>query len=501
MVPVPKVSVIIPSYNHEAYIGEAIQSVLLQDFQNYELLIADDSSSDHSVDVINTFTDARIKTFFLKENLGATEILKFLIERTQGEYIALLNSDDRWHQGKLSKQVAFLDQNPEYAACFTWADFINEHGELLDGNGPVDLEMFMRKNRTQCEWLNYFFYNGNCLCHPSVLIRRSVYETLGFYNGAFRQLPDFAYWVRLCTKYPFHILEEILVDHRRTTGENNNTSAVTGENTRRLMSEAVNIFTWLFENIDDDMFTRAFQNTLVRGNASGRAEITCEKYFLLARNPLFGVALKNQACQFFMNHYLDDGVARCFKEKYHYTQNDFFKDNTLSGISPEKMGEENITLNATVYYAEKKFTPENALIVFPTLEGQHMKLRFTLRENAKKIRVDPVEGYGIFIRRATAYVNGNLKRIVPLNSFHKGSRDCFFSKDPQYIMHGSFKKGDSVDVEFVVDNIINYHAYRVQGSRIVNDDDFEQLLCVIQGPFIVSLFRNIKKWVRKKAGF
>ena len=333
----PRVSVIIPSYNHEAFVGEAIESVLNQDFQDYELLIADDHSSDHSVDVIKTYTDKRIRTFFLNENLGATGILKFLIEHARGEYIALLNSDDRWCPGKLSKQYAFLEKNQDYAACFTWADFIDEHGNPIKKDSDLDLHMFIRENRTQYAWLNFFFYNGNCLCHPSILIRKSVYDTLGYYNGAYRQLPDFEYWIRLCVKYPIYIIEEVLVNHRRTTGENENTSAVSTDNSKRSLSELVSIFSWLFTHVDDEVIIKAFQGNFIRRDAHTSAEIVCEKYFLMANNPVFGSVIKNQACQYFMNHYLDDGVADCFKETYNYSQSDFYADNILSYAGYEKL--------------------------------------------------------------------------------------------------------------------------------------------------------------------
>lgn len=325
-----KVSVIIPSYNHAPFIGEAIDSVLCQDYTDFELLLADDHSSDNSVDVIKTYSDSRIQTFFLKENLGATQILQFLIEHATGEYIALLNSDDRWCPGKLTKQVNIMENHREYAACFTWADFIDEHGQPLSDDGTLNLNTFYEDNKTQAEWLNFFFYHGNCLCHPSVLIRKSVYTQLGYYNGALRQLPDFAYWVQLCIHSPIYIVEEILVNHRRTTGENKNTSAVCAENTKRVLSESAFIMMWMFQHTPDDLFVRAFHEHFIDKTVIGGVALVCEKYFLLIHNPAFGLILKNLACQFFMDQYSSKDIAKTFREKYHYSEQDFYKDHVTS---------------------------------------------------------------------------------------------------------------------------------------------------------------------------
>lgn len=335
----PKVSVIIPSYNHESFVGEAIESVLRQDFTDFELLIADDCSTDNSVNIIKSFDDERIKTFFFSENLGPTEILRFLIENSRGEYIALLNSDDRWRDGKLSKQVAFLEENKDFAACFTWASLIDEHGNASINGDVLDSEVFIQNNCNRYEWLNRFFYHGNRLCHPSVLIRKSVYEELGYYNGAYRQLPDFEYWIRLCSKHEIHILEEVFTEHRRTRGENQNTSALSQANALRNISEISNIFVRMFENLDDDTFIRAFGGNFINPKASSPAEIICEKFFLLFNNTTFGPVLRGQACQFYMNNYMKPGVAECFTSKYNFSQQDFYACNVpvLNNLKTSKL--------------------------------------------------------------------------------------------------------------------------------------------------------------------
>ena len=153
----PKVSVILSSYNHAAYIAAAIQSVLNQTFTDFELLIYDDGSVDASQEIIKSFNDTRIKTFLYAENRGARLAAQECFAAAQGKYIAIHHSDDTWSADKLAKQVEFLDANENYAACFTLADFIDEDGNLqtLDA-GDFYATIFDKPNRSRAEWLNYF---------------------------------------------------------------------------------------------------------------------------------------------------------------------------------------------------------------------------------------------------------------------------------------------------------------------------------------------------------
>jgi glycosyltransferase involved in cell wall biosynthesis len=269
-----------PSYNHRDYVGEAIKTVLAQDFQDFEFLIADDCSKDDSVEVIKKYEDPRIKHFFLKQNVGPTQILKMLIENAQGEYIALINSDDLWHKDKLSKQIQVLENDKNLAACFTWADFVDENGKIISENSNENVNIFIEKNKTRSQWLNWFFHNGNCLCHPSVLIRKSVYSDIGFYNDMYRQLPDFEYWVRLTLKYSFYIIEEVLTDHRRTTGENTNTSANTRVNNLRLMNEGVSIAKKMLMEADENLHIEAFKDEFVISGAKSKEELVLERLLI-----------------------------------------------------------------------------------------------------------------------------------------------------------------------------------------------------------------------------
>jgi predicted O-linked N-acetylglucosamine transferase (SPINDLY family)/GT2 family glycosyltransferase len=235
----PRVSVVIESYNHEQYVAEAIQSVLDQTYQDFEIIITDDGSSDRTVEVIKSFDDPRIKLFSFAENQGACIAAKHGIGKAQGEFIARLSSDDVCDPNRLKKQVDFIDANPSISAVFSYAEIIDKNSQELIGDHPYK-SVFIQENRTRFEWLRHFFFKGNCLCHPSLLIKRQCYQEIGTYDPRFRQLPDFDFWIRLCINHEIHIIEENLIRFRIHSNESN-ASSNTIDNSARLYMENVQI--------------------------------------------------------------------------------------------------------------------------------------------------------------------------------------------------------------------------------------------------------------------
>ncbi|WP_375510572.1 glycosyltransferase, partial [uncultured Nostoc sp.] len=217
----PRVTVIIPSYNHEKFVGEAIQSVLNQTYQDFELVITDDGSTDKTVEIIKSFTDTRIRLFCFERNQGACVAANKCISEAKGEFIAMLSSDDIFAPEKLEKQVNFLDKNPEIGAVFGFAEIIDEYGNDFQDENHFYKHIFIQPNRTRFEWLNYFFFRLNCLCHPSVLIRKKCYDHIGSYDERFAQLPDLDFWIRLCLKYEIYIIPENLIKFRVLQNETN----------------------------------------------------------------------------------------------------------------------------------------------------------------------------------------------------------------------------------------------------------------------------------------
>ncbi len=232
----PKVTVVIPSFNHAKYIAGSIQSVLSQTYQDFEIVVTDDGSSDGTAHVVRTCKDPRIRLFCFERNQGASAALNNCVREAKGEYIAVLSSDDLFRRDKLEKQVLYLSENPRIGAVFSYPQFIDEIGnDIPEGEDPYH-GVFEQPNRTRFEWLNQFFFRANALCHPTVLIRKACYEEVGYYDERFAQLPDFDFWIRLCMKYEVHIIPEYLTEFRVFSGEGN-ASGNRPEANNRLVAE------------------------------------------------------------------------------------------------------------------------------------------------------------------------------------------------------------------------------------------------------------------------
>lgn len=277
-----KVSVLIPSYNHEKFIGKAIESALNQTIKNIEIIIMDDFSIDNSKKVINSFNDKRIKKFFSDKNEGAVANLNKLIDLASGEYIAVLNSDDYWEKNKLKVQVEYMDSHKKVGACFTWADFIDENGsEILDEN-RIFLGLFRKENVSREQWFNNLFYYGNCLCHPSVLIRKEVYNQLGKYKETYRQLPDYEMWIRVLKKFDIHIIEENLTHFRILDGKIKNSSFISEKSKNLINYEEYMIKNEYFNNCDDKFFCNSFKDELINNDClKNKIAVEFEKNIIL----------------------------------------------------------------------------------------------------------------------------------------------------------------------------------------------------------------------------
>lgn len=218
----PRVTVVLTSYNHEKYLREAIDSVLAQTYEDFELIIWDDNSHDNSWQLISGYSDNRIRSFRNdKQRRGIWGINRSISEVATGEYIAIHHSDDVWEPDKLEKQVAYLDAHQEIGAVFSNALAIDEDSNPLDDPEHFYSNVFNQPNRSRQEWLHHFFYHGNGLCHPSVLIRKLCYDDCGLYRYGLSQQADFDMWVRLCLKYEIHVIHENLVKFRVRENEAN----------------------------------------------------------------------------------------------------------------------------------------------------------------------------------------------------------------------------------------------------------------------------------------
>ncbi len=253
----PKVTVALPTYNHEKFIAECLHSVLNQTFQDFEIIITDDGSTDKTVDVVKTYSDPRIRLFCFDKNQGACIAFNNSISNAEGDYVALLHSDDLFMPEKLEKQVSFLERNPEVGAVFSHARIIDEKGNDFNDQQHIYYHVFRQKNRSRFEWLNFFFYHSNVLCHPSVMVRREYYEKMGLYDVRFAQMADFDFWIRLCMNHEIHIIQEELTQFRVLSNELNSSGDRPDINARLMFEHACIMRNYL--NIrTEDLFYKVF---------------------------------------------------------------------------------------------------------------------------------------------------------------------------------------------------------------------------------------------------
>jgi glycosyltransferase involved in cell wall biosynthesis len=202
-------------------VAECISSALNQSFQDFEIVITDDASTDATVKVIEEFKDPRIRLFRHVKNLGPSIAANNNMRQARGEYLAFLPSDDAFLPLKLERQVAFLDDNPSFAVAFGLVEVVDENGAPFVDKDHFYFRVFDQRNRTRTEWLRYFFLNGNCLCGTTAMARRSLWNEIGEHDPRLLQLQDFDYWIRVCFRYDIHIIQEPLVRYRiRANGLN-----------------------------------------------------------------------------------------------------------------------------------------------------------------------------------------------------------------------------------------------------------------------------------------
>ena len=190
------VSIIMPSYNTAKYIGESIKSVQAQTYTDWELIIADDCSTDNTDDIIKEYlSDERIKYLKNEKNSGAAVSRNYALREAKGKWIAFLDSDDTWHPEKLEKQIAFMLEN-DYK--FTYTDY------MIQLNG---------------EWLPYVYYGPAKVnkrkmkdyCYFSTITVMYEREYIGLVQiESVRKNNDYAMWLKIIKKAPCYRFPEVL---------------------------------------------------------------------------------------------------------------------------------------------------------------------------------------------------------------------------------------------------------------------------------------------------
>jgi glycosyltransferase involved in cell wall biosynthesis len=181
----PHVSVIIPSYNYADYVSACIQSVLDQTYTDFEVIVVDDGSKDNTAEVVNRFTDARVR-YIYQENKGLPGARNTGIRASQGRLLAFLDSDDKYHPRKLEIQTAFLADNPDVGLAYNSRFIVNPDGQVL----------FLRRAPATVSLAD--LVTGYPFAPSDVVMRREWAERVGLFDESFiRNSEDLNFHIRL----------------------------------------------------------------------------------------------------------------------------------------------------------------------------------------------------------------------------------------------------------------------------------------------------------------
>lgn len=202
------ITVIVPVYNGEATLADAIDSVLAQTHTHLELLVIDDGSTDRTAEVAQSRGDPRVALHRFP-NGGAAASRNRGIRLARGRYLSFLDADDYWRSDKLEKQLAALAADPAAGLAYSFTTYVDSGGRFLHGgyqkplSGWVLPELFVR----------FFIQNGS-----NALLRREVFDTVGDFDTTFEVCDDLDFYLRVAARFPFAVVAEHQVYYRKHSG-------------------------------------------------------------------------------------------------------------------------------------------------------------------------------------------------------------------------------------------------------------------------------------------
>jgi glycosyltransferase involved in cell wall biosynthesis len=238
----PSVTILMPAYNAEKYIRESINSLLIQTYSNFKLLIIDDGSTDQTAKIISSYNDPRIACIKNHENIGLVKTLNRGIELASTTYILRMDADDIAMPQRLEWQVDFMEKHPEVGVSGGWYRiFGNESGIPFLPEKDEDIKAAL--------------LFASLICHPTVIMRRSLFDDPGIRYGAsfdfndefghkILELEDFALWQKLKSKTKFANLNKVLINYRRE-GQN-----LTAKKTELIFERKKKFYTYLLNELD-----------------------------------------------------------------------------------------------------------------------------------------------------------------------------------------------------------------------------------------------------------
>lgn len=222
----PRISVIMAAYNAEKYIREAVESILKQTLEDWQLFIVNDCSTDKTAEILQTFTDPRIRVIHNEKNKGSVASRNIAFAESAGsEYIAILDADDVALPARLKKQVNFLDSHPDYGLVGSWTEVIDENGKKLH----------IGRDTTPPDKVPIKLLFHNFLAFSSIMMRRQALPE-PFLSETSIPVEDVDLYWRMIDQWKFATLPEVLIKYR---SHDKGISKVYSEKKEKVMDELV----------------------------------------------------------------------------------------------------------------------------------------------------------------------------------------------------------------------------------------------------------------------
>jgi glycosyltransferase involved in cell wall biosynthesis len=276
----PAISVVCLCFNHEKYVGHAISSILSQSMTDFELVIIDDGSHDRSREIVQSFSDPRIRSL-TQENRGPGYASSRAVAACRGKFIALMSADDACEPNRLEVQHKALAEGRADLHFCRPALMGDDEEPLPDEAWPI---FFKRRFTTQEELFRILFFNGNFLCATSLMFRRDLVEQQGWVHTGLPQLQDFELWVRFAPYLRFVLSDDRLIRYRVRAKGGNLSSR---KNKWRNAAEMRLIYDGFFDRVPRDFIRRSFVELQPGSDAESEADfqVRVAKLYLLHKNP------------------------------------------------------------------------------------------------------------------------------------------------------------------------------------------------------------------------
>lgn len=201
------VSVVITCYNYGRYLENCLNSVFQQTFKDFEILLIDDGSTDHTQDVVAQFRDKPNLNYFYQKNQGQANAKNNGIKHSKGDFIAFLDADDIWAEDKLEKQISLFESD-KVCVVYSRSNYIDENGK------PLAYKLSGKYLLPRRGQVTEFLFLDNFVPFSSAVVRKECFKNCGLFDESLKMAIDWDLWLRISTEYHFDYVNEPLLKYR-----------------------------------------------------------------------------------------------------------------------------------------------------------------------------------------------------------------------------------------------------------------------------------------------